>query len=166
VPPGIPQALAPLEAVGKQILAWIGAALVFIGTIGFLDTKGWTVSNGIFSISFSRNFWDWAPFWGAVILILSLAVAAIAFLRDYKWLLPAGGLLLLILILEFLYTFSTGVSASGVSAHPVWLTWIILFAGALAILAAAAMRPNPRDNPDDHGVERLLAQSRNRTGTR
>jgi hypothetical protein len=28
------------------------------------------------------------------------------------------------------------------------------------------MRPSARDNPDDHGLERLLDQSRNRTGAR
>jgi hypothetical protein len=163
VPPGIPQALAPLEAVGKQYLAWIGAGLLFIGT--FLSTKTYSVNAGIFgSVSGSDDLWQWANFiWPLLLVLLAAASVGVAFLRDYKWLVVTGGVSLLILILEFLYTFSSGVS--GVSAHPSW-GWIVLFPAALLILAAGVIRPNPRDNPDDHGLERFLGQSRNRTGAR
>ena len=165
MPPGISQVLAPLEPVGKQYLAWIGAVLLFIGT--FLSTKTYSVSAGILgSFSGSDDLWQWASFiWPLLIVLLALASAGVAFLRDYKWLVVTGGVSFLILILQFLYTFSTGVSVSGLSAHPSW-GWIILFPAALLILAAGVMRPGPRDNPDDHGLERLLDQSRNRTGAR
>jgi hypothetical protein len=70
---------------------------------------------------------------------------------------------LVILIIQFLWTFSSGYSISGVSAHPSW-GWILLFPGALLILAAGAMRPTPRDRQDDAGVMRLIGQARSRTG--
>jgi hypothetical protein len=141
--------------VGKRYLAWIGAALLIIGL--FLNSKTLTVNTAFGTRSTSGTFWDWAPFWGTIIFILALATAGFAYLRDYKWLLATGALTLVILIFQFVYTFSPGVSYPGVSAHPPWYTWTLLFAGALAALAASLMRPNPRDNPDDQGVERLIA---------
>jgi len=162
VPPALQQTLAPLEVVGKQFLAWIGAALLIISL--FLNSKTLTVNAVFGTHSTSGTFWDWAPFWGTIIFILALATAGLAYLRDYRWLLVTGALTLVILIFQFLYTFSTGVSYSGVSAHPPWYTWTLLFAGPLAILAAALMRPNPRDKPDDHGVERLIASLRGGAG--
>jgi hypothetical protein len=123
----------------------------------FLNSKTLTVNTIDGMRSTSGTFWDWAPFWGTILFILALTTAGIAYLRDYQWLLVTGVLTLVILIFQFVYTFSPGVSYTGVSAHPPWYTWTVLFAGALAILAASLMRPNPRDKPDDHGLERLIA---------
>ncbi len=164
VPPGLQQALAPLEGAGKQVIAWVGAVLLFIGT--FLATKTYSISAGIYSASGSHNLWDWASFiWPLLLVLLAAASAGFAFIRDYKWLVVTGGVSLLILILEFLYTFSTGVSIPGLSAHPSW-GWIVLFPAALLIIAAGVTRATARDAQDDQGLEKLLGQARNRTGAK
>jgi hypothetical protein len=155
--------LSPVEGVGKQYVAWIGSALLFIGI--FLSTKTLTVSAGVFSASGSRTLWDWATFWAVVLVLLAIASAGVAYLRDYKWLVLTGAASLVILILEFLWTFSSGVSYPGVSAHPSW-GWIVLFPGALLILAAGAAPSTPRDAEDDEGLNKLMGQARSAGGTR
>jgi hypothetical protein len=163
IPQQVEDWLAPVEGVGKQYLAWIGSALLFIGV--FLSTKTLTVSAGVFSASGSRTLWDWATFWAVVLVLLAIASAGVAYLRDYKWLLLTGAASLVILIIEFLWTFSAGVSYPGVSAHPSW-GWIVLFPGALLILAAGAARSTPRDAEDNEGLSKVMGQTRSAGGTR
>ena len=164
VPPGVQNALAPLEQFGKQIVAWAGCVVLLVGL--FVSAKTYSYSGGvIFSFSASRSMWDYATFWSVILILLIIASAGLAFIRDYNWLLITGAASLVILILNFLYTFSTGVSLSGYSAHPSW-GWILLFPGALLILAAGAMRPTPRDAQDDYGLMKLIGQARSQTGSR
>lgn len=156
VPTALQERLAPLEKVGKRYLAWIGCALLFIGT--FPDAKTYSWSSSGFSFSASKSLWGYAAFWATVLVLLVIASAGIAFLRDYRWLLITGAASLLILILNFLYAFS---GESVYSAHPSW-AWILLFPGALLILAAGATRATPRDAPDDNGLNNAVASIMNR----
>ncbi|MBV9281144.1 MAG: hypothetical protein JOZ41_13765 [Chloroflexi bacterium] len=162
-PAGVQQTLAPLEQAGKQIIAWIGSVLLLIGL--FLPAK--TVSySGIITVSGSGSLWDYGTFWAVVLLLLAVASAALAYLRDYKWLLITGGAALVILVVQFLYAFSSnGVSLEGLSVHPSW-GWIILFPAALLILAAGAMRANPRDAVNDQALMSLIGGVRSNVGGR
>lgn len=163
VPPGVQQALVPLEALGKRLTAWIGCALLLVGL--FVAAKTYSVSAGVFSVSGSRSLWDYATFWSVILLLLIVASAGLAYLRDYKWLVITGAGSFIILILNFLYAFSTGVSYAGISARPSW-GWILLFPGALLIMAAGAMPATGRDAVDDYGLNRFIASLQNRVGNR
>ena len=159
-PAPVQEWLKPLEALGKQYVAWIGSALLLIGL--FISAKTYSVSIGIYSASASRSLWDYGTFWAIILLLLVVASAGLAFVRDYKWLLITGVASLVILILNFLYAFS---GEGGVSAHPSW-AWILLFPGALLIIAAGAMRTTARDAQNDQGLDSVIASLRNMTGGR
>jgi hypothetical protein len=131
----IGDALTPLEGIGKQRLAWIGSGLVIVGL--FLPIKTFTVSFLGVSGSGSSTYWGLnSPEW-ILFFLLAVAAAGLAYLRMYVWLWFIGALLFVFFILGFINSFLSGVD--GVGAHPSW-GWIFLFPGALALIAAAAMR--------------------------
>lgn len=115
-----------LDQLGAQNLAWIGAALLLIGD--FLPTK--TIS--VLGFSASAKLWDYAGFWGIIFLLCAIASAAVAYLKDYKWLWITGGIALIGVVLEFIDALTASYS------HPSW-GFIFLFLGAAAIIVAAAM---------------------------
>src|SRR5579872_695997 len=120
IPDNLQNTLTPLEPVGRQYLGWIGAALLFIGT--FLSVKTYTYNGPNLGLnisvpSASQNFWDLSGLWAFVVLVLALASAGLAFIRDYKWLLVTGGVAFIVLLLNFLYTFN---GVLGLSAHHSW----------------------------------------------
>jgi hypothetical protein len=167
VPESVPNALAPLEPVGRQYLGWIGAALLLIGT--FLSVKTYTYNGPNLGLniavpSASQNFWDFSGIWAFVVLVLALASAGLAFIRDYKWLLVTGGVSFVVLVVNLLFTFS---GVLGLSARPSW-GWIVLFLGALVVLAAGAMRSAARDAENPNALNNLIAsvQSRSRSSNR
>jgi hypothetical protein len=162
VPESLQARLTPLERFGKQYVAWAGCLLVLVGIFASDKTYSFGGFLGVGSgISGSVSLWDYARFWSLILLLLVLASAAIAYLRDYRWLLVSGAASIVILLLNFLYAFSVGVDLPGVSAHPSW-GWILLFPGALLILAAGAMRTTARDAVDEGGAARFVASLRNR----
>ena len=75
---------------------------------------------------------------------------------------PARSRSLVVLVLNFLFTFS---GVLGLSARPSW-GWIVLLAGALAVLAAGAMRSTPRDAENPNGVDNLIASVQSRSTSR
>jgi hypothetical protein len=156
IPEPVQRALAPAEGLGKQYVAWIGCALLFIGL--FVSAKTYTFNGPIVSVTATRSLWDYGTFWAVILLLLVLASAGIAYIRDYKWLLVAGGVSLLILLLNFLFAFS---GEAGFSAHPSW-GWILLFPGALILIAAGAMRPTPRDAMNDNGLTNVISSFQSR----
>ncbi len=165
IPDSVQNALAPLEPVGRQYLGWIGAALLLIGT--FLSVKTYTYNGPNLGLnisvpSASQNFWDFSGLWAFVVLVLALASAGLAFIRDYKWLLVTGGVALIVLVLNFLYTFS---GVLGLSARPSW-GWIVLLLGELAVLAAGAMRSTTRDAENANGLDNLIAAVQSKSSNR
>ncbi|HEX6507921.1 MAG TPA: hypothetical protein VF221_09840 [Chloroflexota bacterium] len=160
VPEPVQNALAPLERVGKQYIAWIGCIVLFIGL--FVPAKTYSFSSAIVSVSTSQSLWDYGTFWAVILLLLIIASAGLAYLRDYKWLVVTGGASLVILLLNFLYAFA---GVAGFSAHPSW-GWILLFPGALLIIAAGAMRATERDAVDDNGLNNIIAAVQNKSATR
>jgi hypothetical protein len=164
VPDSVQNALTPLEPVGKQYLAWIGSALLLVGT--FVSVKTYTY-NGPVGInvsipSVSQKFWDYSGIWAFVVLVLALGSAGLAYVRDYKWLVVTGGVSFVILVLNLLFTFS---GTLGLSARPSW-GWILLLPGALIIMAAGAMRSTARDNENESGLNNIIASVQNRTSSR
>ncbi len=158
VPPGVQDALEPLRPVGKQYLAWIGSALLLVTLFAF-PAKTYSYSVLAINASASRTLWDYGTFWGVILLLLALASIALAYVRDYQWLVVTGAISFLILLLNFLYTFS---GVLGLSAHPSW-GWILLFPSALIIMAAGAMRSTPRDAENPNGLGNIVAQVQNRS---
>jgi hypothetical protein len=165
IPDSVQNALAPLEPVGRQYLGWIGAALLLIGTFLHVKTYSYNGPNLGLNIaipSASQNFWDYSGLWAFVVLVLALASAGVAFIRDYKWLVVTGAISFVVLVLNLLFTFS---GVLGLSAHPSW-GWIVLFVGALAVLAAGAMRSTARDAENPNGVDNLIASVQSRGSSR
>jgi hypothetical protein len=167
VPESVPNALAPLEPVGRQYLGWLGAALLLVGV--FLHVKTYTYNGpgvGLAQIpvpSFSQSLWDLSAIWGFIIVVLAIGSAGLAYIRDYKWLLVTGGAALVILVLNFLFTFSSPYILT--SAHPSY-GWILLFPGALAVLAAGAMRSTARDAENSNALNNLIASVQSRSSNR
>jgi hypothetical protein len=135
--------LTPLEQFGRQPIAWVGSALVFIGV--FLPVKTYSVSAGAFSVNVSWNLWDLNALWGIVVLVAALASAFVAWQRDYRLLWITGGVIAVAELVNLLFTFSAPAFAS---AHPSW-GWILLIPGVLLILAAALLRSNPSEPRGD-----------------
>ena len=135
--------LTPLEQFGRQPIAWVGSALVFIGV--FLPVKTYTVSSSIISFSVSWSLWDLNALWSLIVLLAAVASAFIAWQRDYRLLWVTGGIIALAELINLLFTFS---SPAGTSAHPSW-GWILLIPGVLLILAAAVLRANPGEPQGD-----------------
>lgn len=165
IPDNVQNALVPLEPVGRQYLGWIGAALLLIGT--FLSVKTYTYNGPNLGLnisvpSASQNFWDFSGLWAFIVLVLALASAGLAFIRDYKWLLVTGGVALVVLVVNFLYTFS---GVLGLSARPSW-GWIVLLLGDLIVLAAGAMRSTARDAENANGLDNLIASVQSRANNR
>jgi hypothetical protein len=165
VPDSVQNALTPLEPVGKQYLAWIGSILLLVGT--FLSVKTYTYNGPNLGLnvgipSASQNFWDFSGIWAFIVLVLALGSAGLAYIRDYKWLVVTGGVSFLILVLNFLFTFS---GTLGLSARPSW-GWIVLFLGALLIMAAGAMRSTARDAENENGLNNIIASVQNRGSNR
>jgi hypothetical protein len=165
IPDSVQSALAPLEPVGRQYLGWIGAALLLIGTFLHVKTYSYNGPNLGLNIaipSASQNFWDYSGLWAFVVLVLALASAGLAFIRDYKWLLVTGAISFVVLVLNVLFTFS---GVLGLSARPSW-GWIVLFVGALAVLAAGAMRSTARDAENPNALDNLIASVQSRGNSR
>jgi hypothetical protein len=165
IPDSVQSALAPLEPVGRQYLGWIGAAFLLIGT--FLSVKTYTYNGPNLGLnisvpSASQNFWDYSGLWAFVVLVLALASAGLAFIRDYKWLLVTGGVSFVVLVLNLLFAFS---GVQGLSARPSW-GWIVLFLGALGVLAAGAMRSAARDAENPNALNNLIASVQSRGSNR
>jgi hypothetical protein len=135
--------LSPLEQFGRQPIAWVGSALVFVGV--FLPVKTYSVSAGLFSVSVSWSLWDLNALWSIVVLLAALASAFVAWQRDYRLLWVTGGIIALAELINLIFTFS---APTGASAHPSW-GWILLIPGVLLILAAAVIRPNPSEPQGD-----------------
>ncbi len=135
--------LGPLEQVGRQNVAYIGAGLVLIGT--FLPEKYYSVSAGIYSASTSFSIWNVSALWGILVLLAALVTAFAAWQHDYKLLWATGGVVLVAEILNLLNSFSGEL---GLSARPSW-GWIILIVGLLGILAAAIMPSKPGEPSGD-----------------
>lgn len=144
--------LTPLEQFGRQPIAWLGSALVFIGV--FLPVKTYSVSAGLFSVSVSWNQWDLNSLWALVMLAAAVVSAFVAWQRDYRLLWITGGIIAVAELINLLFTFS---APTGASAHPSW-GWILLIPGVLLILAAAVLRPNPSEPQGDAigYVQRLI----------
>jgi hypothetical protein len=130
--------LAPLESLGKQKVAWLGSILLFIGI--FLPTKAASVP--FLNITVSASFWDFAKFESFLLMLLALASAGLAYIRDYKWLWATGIAISFFLLIEFF----DAVTHSYI--HPSW-GWLILFPAVLLILAAAALRRDPMETSGD-----------------
>jgi hypothetical protein len=165
IPDSVQNALAPLEPVGRQYLAWIGAALLLIGT--FLHVKTYTYNGPNLGLnisvpSASQTFWEYSGLWAFVVLVLAIASAGLAFIRDYKWLVVTGAVSFVILVLNLLFTFS---GVLGLSARPSW-GWIVLFLGALAVLAAGMMRSTARDAENPNALDNLIASVQSRSSSR
>lgn len=160
VPDSVQNALTPLEPVGKQYLGWIGAALLLIGL--FVAAKTYTYSALTVNVSASQSLWSYGTFWAIILLLLAAASAVLAYVRDYKWLVVTGAVSFVILILNFLYAFSGEL---GFSARPSW-GWILLFPGALIIMAAGAMRSTARDAENENGLNNLIASVQSSTSKR
>jgi hypothetical protein len=133
----VQNALAPLEQVGRQTIAWIGAALLAIGVL-LLPVA----SISVFIVSASYKMWTVSSFSWFLLLLCAAVAAGVAYLRDYQWLWAAGGLALLILLYRFVDIITNSILSLS------W-GWIVLFPGALLILVAAAMRPNPSEVSGD-----------------
>lgn len=126
--------LAPLQRLGNQKVAWIGAALLFIGV--FLPTKAATIP--FINVTVSVSFWDFSKFESLLLIALALVSGWLAFIRDYKWLWLTGGVSLVYVLVEFFN------ALTGSYLHPSW-GWLILFPGVALLLAAAALQPDPRE---------------------
>jgi hypothetical protein len=123
--------VAPLEPLGKQMLAFIGAAVLFVGT--FLTVRSASASfAGITVVSVSQNLWGYAGITAAIVTLSAILAAGAALLRMYVWLWIAAIVSLVFLVLSFLFSFGGGWGLS-------W-GWIVLFIGLLALIAAALMR--------------------------
>lgn len=134
--------LGPLEQFGRQNVAYVGAALVLIGT--FLPEKYYSASAGIYSVSATRSIWDLSVLWGLLMLLAAIVTAFAAWQHDYRLLWATGGVILVAEILNLLNSFS----GDGISARPSW-GWIILIVGLLGILAAAIMPSKPGEPTGD-----------------
>jgi hypothetical protein len=129
--------LTPLEGIGKQALAWLGCALIIIGL--FIPIKTYPIA----FVQLSYSYWDLNHFLTAIFLILAIAAIALVYLRMYVWLWLIGAFYLVFFLLGFINAFSGGgdiSSDSGTISPHASYGWIFLFAGLLAMLAAAAMR--------------------------
>lgn len=121
------ETLVPLEAIGKKVVAYIGAALLFVGV--FLTVR--TFDLGFFK--YSQNLWD-AYGWAAALIMLSAVVgAAAAAVRMYAWLWVAAVVSLVALLIPFLGVLFDGNWSIG------W-GWIVLIIGWLVFGASAIMR--------------------------
>lgn len=136
-------ALTPLEGMGRQTVAWIGAALVFVGV--WLPVKTYSVSAGPFAVSVSWSLWDLNLFWGLLVLLAAIVTAFAAWQHDYRLLWATGAAIAVAELANLIVSFS---APSIASARPSW-GWLFLIVGLLAILAAAAMRPNPNEPRGD-----------------
>jgi hypothetical protein len=167
VPDSVQNALTPLEPVGRQYMGWIGCALLLIGL--FLSVKTYSYNGPAIGIgqvsvpSVSQTFWEYSGLWAFVLLVLSVGSAGLAFIRDYKWLLVTGGASLVILLLNFFWTFSSPFVLT--SAHPSW-GWILLFPGAIIIILAGAMRSTARDAENENGLNNIIASVQNSSNRR
>lgn len=167
IPDNLQSTLTPLEPVGRQYLGWIGAALLLVGV--FLHVKTYTYDGpgiGIARIpvpSFSQTLWDVSAVWAFVIIVLAIGSAGLAYIRDYKWLFVTGVASVVILLINFLFTFSSPYLLT--SAHPSW-GWILLIPGALAVLAAGMMRSTARDAENTNGLDNLIAAVQSRSSNR
>lgn len=130
--------LSPLQRLGAQRSAWIGAALLFIGV--FLPAKAATIP--FLNVTISASFWDFSKFESLILILLALASGWLAWVHDYKWLWVTGAISLVFLVIEFF----DALTASYV--HPSW-GWLVLFPGVVLILAAAALKRDPRETPGD-----------------
>jgi hypothetical protein len=130
--------LTPLEGLGKQVVTWIGAALIIIGL--FLPIKTFSASFGTISVSATRSYWDLNSLEGIIFLLLGLAAAGLAYLRMYVWNWLIGAVLFIFFLFGFINSFS---GEGGVGAHPSW-GWIVLVIGLLVLLAGTAMRDTGR----------------------
>jgi len=140
--------LAPLQRLGNQKVAWIGAALLFIGV--FLPTKAATIP--FINVTVSVSFWDFSKFESLLLIALALVSGWLAFIHDYKWLWLTGGVSLVFVLIEFFN------ALTGSYLHPSW-GWLILFPGVALLLAAAALQPDPRETSGNAvSIVRDLAQ--------
>jgi hypothetical protein len=127
--------LAPLQRLGNQRTAWIGAALLFIGI--FLPAKAATIP--FLNVTVSASFWDFSKVESFLLILLALVSGWLASIHDYKWLWITGGVSLLFMIIEFIDSLTASYM------HPSW-GWLVLFPGAFLLLAAAALKRDPREN--------------------
>lgn len=140
--------LAPLQGLGQQRVAWIGAALLFIGV--FLPTKAAAIP--FLNVTVSVSFWDFSKFESLVLILLALASGWLALIHDYKWLWVTGGVSLLFIVIEFFD------ALTGSYLHPSW-GWLILFPGVILLLAAAALMPDASETSGNAvGVVRDLVR--------
>ncbi len=126
------QPLAPLEAVGPRMLAWIGSALLALGFLIF-PVFSFSFSIGGFSTSNSYRIWTYSHGQWLLYLLLTLASLALAYLGLYRLLLITGALTLLLA----LYGFFDGFGLPYVSHS---FGWLIIFLGAIGILLAGIVR--------------------------
>lgn len=130
--------LAPLEGLGNQKVAWIGSILLFIGI--FLPAKAASIPFA--NITVSASLWDVAKLESFLLILLALASAGLAYLRDYKWLWATGTVASFFLIIELFDSLTESY------LHPSW-GWGVLFPAVALILAAAAMRRRPHEISGD-----------------
>jgi len=126
------QPLAPLEAVGPRMLAWIGSALLALGFLIF-PVFSFSFSIGGFSTSNSYRIWTYSHGQWLLYLLLTLASLALAYLGLYRLLLITGALTLLLA----LYGFFDGFGLPYVSHS---FGWLFIFLGAIGILLAGIVR--------------------------
>jgi hypothetical protein len=140
--------LAPLQRLGNQRTAWIGATLLFIGV--FLPAKAATIP--FLNVTISASFWDFSKFESLLLIVLALGSGWLAFIHDYKWLWITGGVALLFTIIEFFD------ALTGSYLRPSW-GWLALFPGVALLLAAAALKRDPRETSGNAvSIVRDLAQ--------
>jgi hypothetical protein len=140
--------LAPLQRLGNQRSAWIGAALLLIGV--FLPAKAATIP--FLNVTVSVSFWDFSKFESLLLILLAFASGWLALIHDYKWLWITGGVSLLFMAIEFIDALTSSY------IHPSW-GWLVLFPGVALLLAAAALKRDPRETSGNAvSVVRDLAQ--------
>jgi len=130
--------LAPLQRLGNQRVAWLGSLLLLIGV--FLPAKAASIPFA--NLTVSASIWDFAKFEGFLLIVLALASAGLAYLRDYKWLWGTATAATLFLVIEFF------ASLTETYIHPAW-GWFILFSGLILLFAAAAQRRDPLETTGD-----------------
>jgi peptidoglycan/LPS O-acetylase OafA/YrhL len=126
--------LAPLDALGRQTVAWIGSALLLVGI--FLPAK----SVSVLGFSTSVSYWDYSKLDSFVLFLLAAASAGLAYIMDFRWLWVTGVASVVFVLLLLVSTLGEAF------VSPSW-AFLVLFLGALAILAAAAMKPDPNQAP-------------------
>jgi len=147
-----------LEQFGRQNVAYVGAAVVFIGTLLPEKYYSYSVANYSGGIG-SQNMWDVSAIWSIIILLGCLATAFAAWQHDYKLLWATGGVILVAELLNLLNSFSAGIPSY--SSRPSY-GWIVLIVGLLGILAAAIMPSKPGEPSGDAigYVQKLINSNR------